>query len=239
MRGDRRRRPRVQVVIKARGRVRSRTLAGHLEPAKGVGLRTGRSTGYNRDRARASRLGSLILVVVSRPARCPSDDDCRELEGRAARGCRPCLDGVTARQRLRTGLPAGADAVVAAAHLSPGFVDRGGCIMMSFPGRRPRRRRRRDRRHRRRTPGPPGWRAVLSRVVGLSRGGAPPLDLTSRRPSRVPPPTSPARATSCGSWSTRPGSSTAAGSGPRGAGASSTPRTWRRPSPSTPPARRS
>ena len=75
MRGDRHRRPRVRVVIEARGRVRSRTLADHLEPAEAVGLRTGRGAmGMHRGGACASRLGPFILVFVSQPARCPSDD---------------------------------------------------------------------------------------------------------------------------------------------------------------------
>ena len=47
----------------------------HLDAAKAVGLRTGRSTmSTPRSRTRASRLRSFILVVVSRPVRCPSDD---------------------------------------------------------------------------------------------------------------------------------------------------------------------
>ena len=75
-------------------------------------------------------------------------------------------------------------------------------------------------------------------VVGLSQGGAPPLDLTSEETI--------ARAAAHVAGTGRElqlvvdatGFLHGGGLGPGGAGASSTPRTWRRPSPSTPPVRR-
>ena len=180
VRGDRRRRPRVRKSRQSRRGAyaprwlitSSRRKPSAFVPVVASWVRMGAGS--------APRPGSL--VVVSRPAgglgrRSPLNWEAERL---AAAGC---LDGVTARQRSRTALPVGADAAAALAIPRQGSSIRQVHHARVFPGRRPRRRRRRDRGPRRRTPGPAGRRAVLPRVVGLSRGGAPPLDLTSRRPS--------------------------------------------------------
>src|SRR4051812_13961344 len=58
------------------GPAASPTDAGdHLEPAEAVVVRTGDTTIITHgSRTRAFRFGSFILVVISRPARCPSDN---------------------------------------------------------------------------------------------------------------------------------------------------------------------
>src|SRR4051794_10557013 len=46
-----------------------------FDPAELVGLRTGRTTMItHRSRAHSNPLGPFILILVSRSARCPSDD---------------------------------------------------------------------------------------------------------------------------------------------------------------------
>ena len=237
MRGDRRRRP--------RGPSRDQSTGTCPLPHAGWSPRAGGSrrpsyrSWHHGDNSGGARLSPRVPHPRRRrPARCPSDDG-RRGTGRPSGSRLPAMPGRRDGQTtFATALPVGADAAAAPPIPRQGSSSEAGasCSSLSRATASPSSSAR-----------PAASEALLARlagersfrgVVGLSRGGAPPLDLTSRRPSRVPPPTSPARAASCGSWSTRPGSSTAAGSGPRGAGASSTPRTWRRPSPSTPPVRR-